>query len=417
MKYIFWTLYDFLYAAVLICSMPFFGTRFFGRDKKYHDFLERFAVYDNIPSKKNIWIHTVSIGELLAAFPFIEQISIRFKDIPITLSCVSRSARAIAEEKLPTNIIKIFLPFDFSFVVERSIKRLKPCIFVSIETEIWPNLFRILKKHHTPIIILNGRISEKSFRIYSKFKILLRRILCHVDCFIMKSGKDAENIIKLGADKKRVFIAGSMKFDYAYLLSLNYVCRHPHKTIVFGSIHPGEEEPIAGIIEHIINKYKDVNVVIVPRSLDKTNIYQILRKRNISFERFSQNKKQSRVLIVDKYGVLTDCYKNCAFAFVGGSLVPAGGQNPIEPLAFRKPVIYGNFHEDFDLEWKKICDAGAGFEVKNFKELSEKIEFLLNNPEIATNMGEAGYRVIMETKGGINQTIQIFEKYLYPASH
>ena len=417
MKYIVWTAYDILYAMALFISMPFFGNRFFGRDRMYHDFLERIAVYNKDISpefqNKSIWIHAVSIGELLASFPLIKELSDKFKCNQIILSCVSRSARTIAEEKLPQNILKIFLPFDFSFVVDASIRKLKPCLFVSIEAEIWPNLFRTLKKHNTPIIILNGRISEQSFRTYAFFKIFLRKIIDCVDCFIMRTQKDAENIIKLGADKTKVSIAGSMKFDYAYHLSQNYPCEQSEKTIVFGSIHRGEEEPIAEIIKGIIQKYSDINVVIVPRALDRTNIYQILRQKKIHFEKFSNHgTSHSRVLVVDKYGVLTDFYRKCEFAFIGGSLVPAGGQNPIEPLAFKKPVIYGKFHEDFGDEWKKILEAGAGFEVKSFEELSEKIDFLIKNPQISSSMGKSGYEMILKNSGRISDIIQVLEKYI-----
>jgi len=417
MKYIVWTAYDILYAIALFISMPFFGSRFFGRNKIYHDFLERISVYNrNISPEfqnKSIWIHAVSIGELLASFPLIIELSDKFKGNQIILSCVSRSARTIAEEKLPRNILKIFLPFDFSFVVDTSIRKLKPCLFVSIEAEIWPNLFRTLKKHNTPIVILNGRISEQSFRSYALFKIFLRKIIDCVDCFIMRTQKDAENIIKLGADKRKVSIAGSMKFDYAYRLSQNYSCEQSERTIVFGSIHRGEEEPIAEIIKGIIQKYNDINVVIAPRSLDRTNIYQILRQKKIHFEKFSNyGTSHSRVLVVDKYGILTDFYRKCEFAFIGGSLVPAGGQNPIEPLAFKKPVIYGKFHEDFEDEWRKILEAGAGFEVKSFEELSEKIDFLIKNPQISSGMGKSGYEVILKNSGRISDIIQDLEKYI-----
>ncbi len=415
MKYILWTFYDILYATGLFISLPFYGRRFFGRDGKFHDFLERFAIYDDktiFPQqKRSIWIHAVSIGELLASFSLIEELSVRFKDRRLILSCVSRSARTIAEEKLSENTIKIFLPFDFSVVVDAAVRKWKPGIFVSIEAEIWPNLFRTLKDHDTPIVILNGRISEKSFRAYSSFRIFLKKTIGSVDCFIMRGQKDAENIIKLGADEKRVFVAGSMKFDYAYRLSEGYIPEKKERTVVFGSIHRGEEEQIAEITGDILEKYDDVNVVVVPRALDRTNIYQILRQKNIRFERYSQNSGRSRVLVVDRYGVLTDFYSKCEFAFVGGSLVPAGGQNPIEPLAFRKPVIYGKFHEDFEEEWAKILEAGAGFEVRSFEELSEKVKFLLDNPQISRSMGEAGYRVILDNKGRISKIIRILEGY------
>ncbi|MCM8763741.1 MAG: 3-deoxy-D-manno-octulosonic acid transferase [Candidatus Omnitrophica bacterium] len=416
MRYLFSAIYDIFYGVVLFLSLPVFGKRLFGRDRHYHDFLERFGIYNKALLKsritRNIWIHAVSIGELLASLPLILEISQKFKDRQIVVSCVSRTGRLIAEQKLADNIIKIFMPFDFSFSVHRAVSAIKPEIFISMETELWPNLFIELKRHNTSIVILNGRISEKSFKRYSAFKILIRRTVNMVDCFVMRSFKDAQRVIGLGADREKVFISKSIKFDQAYRLSQTAKGKSESRMIVFGSIHPGEEEPVSEIIKKILDRYRDVSIIIVPRSLDKTSIYQILRRKDIQYERLSSSYAETRVLIVDRYGVLNEFYKKSNIVFVGGSLVPAGGHNPIEPLAFKNAVIYGKFHWDFEEEWKKILEAGGGFEVGSFEELCEKIEFLLDNPQIRDDMGDAGFRVILENRGATEDTLRIIGKYI-----
>ena len=414
--------YDVIYGLGLLLSLPVFGKRLFGGDGRFHDFFERFAVYEpvvvsKLKEKRNIWIHTVSIGELLASVPLIYEILNRFKNEQLVISCVSRTGRMIAAEKLPDDVVKIFLPFDFSFVTQQAVKKVNPILFVSMETEIWCNLFHKLKQRNVPIMIINGRISEKSFRGYSRFRFFTKIILDMVDCFIMRSQKDAERIICLGADGKKVSIAKSMKFDQAYNLSnvvqQDSVYKTIGKTIVFGSIHKGEEKQLGGICKKLLNKYQNINLVIAPRALDRTNIYQLLTQFDIPFYRFSQLKgEKSRVLVVDRYGVLTEFYRIADIVFIGGSLVPAGGQNPIEPLAFKKPVIYGVFHWDFEEEWEKIKKAQAGIEVNSFDELFEKIEFLLNSPELCQKMGESGYQVILENKGATEDTMKMLEKYL-----
>ncbi|MGB9642613.1 MAG: 3-deoxy-D-manno-octulosonic acid transferase [Candidatus Ratteibacteria bacterium] len=414
--------YDVVYGLGLLLSLFVFGKRLFGRDRRFHDFLERFAIYEpavtsKLQGKRNIWIHTVSIGELLASLPLIYEILNRFNNEQLVISCVSRTGRIIAGEKLPDNVVKIFLPFDFSFVIHRAVKKVNPAIFISMETELWYNLFHKLKQRNVPIMILNGRISEKSFKGYVRFKFLTRTILEMVDCFVMRSSKDAYRVIQLGADRKKVSISKSMKFDQAYNLSKIV----PHgpvygtsgKTIVFGSIHKGEEKQLIDICKKLLDKYQNLNLVIAPRALDRTNIYQLLNQSGIQYQRFSTfQSEKNRVCIIDRYGVLTEFYRVADIVFVGGSLVPAGGQNPMEPLAFKKPVIYGKFHWDFEEEWEKIQKAKAGIEVNSFSELFEKIEFLLNSPELCQKMGESGYQVILENKGATEEMMKIVEKYL-----
>lgn len=419
MPYIFFMIYDLIYATGLILSMPFFRKRLFGKDRHFHDFLERLGIYDTAELKiqhdRNIWIHAVSIGELLAIIPLINQISQKFKDRQITISCVSRTGRIIAEQKLAKDINKIFLPFDFSFTTRKAVCSIRPEIFISVETEIWPNLFFALKRRNVPILVLNGRMSRKSFIGYSAFKFIIRNIMDMVDCFIMRSESDAKLFLKLGVTREKVIVSKSIKFDHAYQLSmmLNPEKSGCQKIIVFGSIHRAEEPGIAEICKKILNRYKNILIVIVPRALDRTNIYHTLKTNGIQYEVLSSSNGKARVLVVDRYGVLTDFYRKCDVAFVGGSLVPAGGQNPIEPLAFKKPVIYGNLHWDFEQEWKMVLKAGAGIEVGSFDELYEILIFLLDNPDICKNMGDAGFNVIVDNKGAVDQMFKVVEKFLF----
>ncbi len=253
------------------------------------------------------------------------------------------------------------MPFDFFFATRKAISTVKPELFISVETEIWPNLFSALKRRNVPIMVLNGRISRKSFIRYSAFIFIIRNIMNMVDCYVMRSDSDASLILKLGVPEEKVIISKSVKFDQAYQLSMNSNSEKAgqQKIIVFGSVHRAEEQKIVEICKKLLGKYEDILVVIAPRALDRTNIYYMLKAEGIQYESLSSANGKARVLIVDRYGVLTEFYNKCDVAFVGGSLVPAGGQNPIEPLAFKKPVIYGKFHWDFEQEWEKVLEAGC----------------------------------------------------------
>ncbi|MCM8758813.1 MAG: hypothetical protein NC906_03450 [Candidatus Omnitrophica bacterium] len=417
MHRIFFSIYDLIYAIGLIFSLPFYGKRLFGKDGRFHDFLERLGIYCTeikILKNHNIWIHAVSIGELLAIIPLINEISKKFSDRQIVVSCTSRTGRIIAEQKLSHHIIKIFLPFDFSFATRKAVFAIKPEIFISVETEIWPNLFFELKRKNIPVLVLNGRLSRKSFVRYRAFRLIMRNIMNMVDCFVMRSPSDAERLLKLGVPDEKVLVSKSIKFDHVYQLSLilNPENNSDRKIVIFGSIHKAEEPHVVHICKKILDRYKDVVIVIAPRALEKTSIYHILETEGIQYDVFSSSKHEKRVLVLDRYGVLTEFYKKCRVAFVGGSLVPAGGQNPIEPLAFKKPVIYGKFHWDFEQEWEMILRAGAGIEVGSFDQLYEKLVFLLDNPEICKEMGEKGFNVIVENKGATEQMLKVVEKFL-----
>ncbi|MCL5408652.1 MAG: hypothetical protein M1135_01335 [Candidatus Omnitrophica bacterium] len=412
---ILYLLYEIAGIFILPLAIIFYFKRISGENSHWK---ERIGIYPKIikkePHKKTIWIHAVSIGEISAIIPFITEIRDRFPCIKIILSCSSKSGREIANKQIP-DIPVIFLPVDFYFIVRKTIDLIKPSLFILVEAEIWPNLLRMLKNKNCIIIMLNGRISPGSFKIYKKFHFFFRNILSYIDTFVMRGGEDAERIIKLGAEKEKVQISKSLKFDKAYILGFS---EKPEdftnkRIIVFGSIHPAEEEPVVNICRDILNSFSDISIVIAPRYLDKTNIFSILAQKNMDYVRKSRwNRDDFKILILDIYGELTNFYSICEFAFVGGSLVPAGGQNPIEPFAFKKCVILGKYNWDFREEWELLKQKNAGIEVNDFNELHTRVLEFIKNPAVSKKMGENGYNVILENKGAIEESIKIIENFL-----
>jgi 3-deoxy-D-manno-octulosonic-acid transferase len=413
--WILYILYEISGILILPLAIVFYLKRISGKNSHWE---ERIGIYPkyikNLSKKKTIWFHAVSIGEISTIIPIIKELQKRFSDINIILSCSSKSGREIANKQIP-DIHVIFLPIDFYYIVQKSIRLIKPSLFILIEAEVWPNLLKILHNKNCHIIMLNGRISRNSFKIYKKFYIFFRKILSYIDIFVMRSQEDAQRIIKLGAEEKKVKITKSLKFDKAYFLSLSPIQHNfiKEKIIVFGSIHPGEEEPIVSICQDILNSFSDISIVIAPRYLDKTKIFSILNQRKTDYVRKSKWKNEYfKILILDVYGELTNFYRICQFAFVGGSLIPAGGQNPIEPFAFKKCVIFGKYNWDFKEEWNLLKQKNAGIQINDFNELLDKIFYLLRNPGISKKMGENGYNVIMENKGAIEESIKIIEFFL-----
>lgn len=399
-------LYEWFGFILVAIAIMRYRNRFFARDRKYHDFLERFGFYSastlDALKGSNIWIHAVSIGEILAAVPLVEELGRQFPDRKIVISSVTITGRALAQDHLPANTVKILFPFDSRFAVRRALRAIHPEIFITMETEIWPTVLQALKRQNIPAVLFNGRISPGSFRVYRRFRKIVAPLLDSFSLMAMRSKPDAERIIAIGAGQERVRIIKSIKFDQARALNLKEarIVFPPGRMIVFGSIHADEELPVVQLCKKLFQHRQEVRIAIVPRALDRTRIYTLLSESALPFIRKSRwNREDFRIMVVDEYGVLTEFYRSCEFAFVGGSLARAGGQNPIEPLAFGKPVLYGPYHWDFEEEWEIIKKAGAGLEVADFQELEEKIEFLLTRPDIAAEMGKHGYDVIEENCG------------------
>lgn len=419
-------IYDFFLFLFLLISFPFIWKRIKNEKDFYGDWKERIGIYKkefviNLKKRKNIWIHTVSIGEFLSVIPLINGLK---KENSIVVSFTTKTGRKVAEEKIK-DIYKIYFPFDISFIVKKVIKILNPKLIVIVETEIWPNLLLNSYKKKIPIIIVNGRLSDKSFKRYKKLKFIMKKILPLFSKIITRSEEEKEKILNLGAKKENVIVGGSMKFDMAFEISKNINseeirkrCRidKDKKVIVFGSIHPDEEEGIVKLIERIQQKFKNLIFIIVPRYLDRTNIYKILDDFGVSYIKRTEYEKEKRsfeVLIVDTYGELNNFYSICDFAFVGGSLNGYGGQNPVEPASFGKCVICGKDMFLLKEEWEIIKKYNGGIEVCDFEELYEKIVFLLENPEITRELGQNSYRAVIENKGAVEKTLKIINSYLF----
>lgn len=394
-------------------------------DKKYPgDWKERFAVYDKdtaaqLGKQKNIWIHTVSIGEFLSVTPLIKELQ---KKGSVVVTLATKTGRSVAQSKFP-GIKHLFFPADLYPVMRKAVKTINPALIVIVETEIWPSLLKIASGSNIPVLLVNGRISPFSFPKYKKFRFFVSRFLRLFSAITMRTDAEAEKIISLGAEENRIEIVGSMKFDLAYAMSKSvnpqdtkriYGIPGKRKVAVFGSVHPAEEEPIAEISGKILKRFPDALVIIVPRYLEKTGIYKILAQKNIPFCRKSSldSAGLSPVLVVDTYGELNNFYSICDAAFVGASLTPWGGQNPIEPTAFKKPVLFGRYNWHFLEEWSKIKEGGGGIEVDSFEMLYEEMSRLLENPSLAEEIGSRGYKVLLENTGATRRNLQTILRFM-----
>ncbi|HOL22791.1 MAG TPA: glycosyltransferase N-terminal domain-containing protein, partial [bacterium] len=294
---------------------------------------------------------------------------------------------------------------------------------VIVETELWPNLLYIAHKQKVPVVLINGRISPFSYPKYKMIRCFSRMILPLFSAITMRTEEEAEKLIYLGADRNKIEVVGSIKFDLAYEMSKTVSPVHMReilgiekekRVVAFGSLHPEEEEPIIEIAEKLLKQFQDILIVIVPRYLDRTRVYNILKKRNMDYVRRTElpSDKKCPVIVVDTYGELNNFYCLSEFAFVGASLYRWGGQNPIEPIAFKKPVLYGPYHWHFREEWKKIKEGGGGIEVKDYEDLYNKAEYLLKNPNECKRLGDMAYSTLLENTGATEKNLQILIQFI-----
>ena len=419
-------LYNFLLLISLGLSLPFIWRKIKPDREFPYGLRERLAIYDRATSEKlqkqkNIWIHTVSIGEFLSITPLIKRLQ-QEKKKNIVITFATKTGRRVAEKNI-SDITCLFFPIDLYPVMKGAISRINPEIIAIVETELWPNLLQIASKQKIPVVLLNGRISPFSYPKYKRIRFFSKRVLPLFSAITMRSEEEAEKIIYLGAEKVKVEVVGSMKFDLAYEMSKTVNpdevreklgIERDRRVVVFGSLHPEEEEEIINIAEKILKKFPDILTVIVPRYLDKTRVYSALDKRCMDYVRRSElpSSKAYSIIVVDTYGELNNFYSISELAFVGASLYRWGGQNPIEPTAFKKPVLFGPYHWHFKEEWKKIKEGGGGIEVENYEALYQKVSYLLENPSLCKQIGENGYSVLLKNMGATERNLAVLSRFL-----
>lgn len=360
--------------------------------------------------EKTIWIHTVSVGEVLAVPPLIDLLSGHGKKIVLTVT--TPSGHRIAVEKLGDKTEIFYFPIDLTGAVARSVKAINPAIFATIDTEIWPNVLWAAKDHGAVTAILNGRISDRSYPRYLRFSLLFRTVLESVDLFLMQSQQDKDRIITIGADPASVTVAGNLKFDRAEekiddskreSLRKALGILPDEKVVLLGSLHAGEEIAIASAAIALKN-FGGGRMIIAPRRIDDIGWIEIeLAKHNLTpvlQSKFIDNRAidQSQVVVIDTFGQLASLYSIADVAFVGGSLIPHGGQNPLEPASHGVATIFGPSMENFAEATRALIAAGGAIQVEAGGLESAMVE-LLSNIDKRKTMGDAARRVVEKNRG------------------
>jgi len=355
---------------------------------------------------------------VLACLNFTKELLRQFPERKIVLSTTTKTGNTVAGKVIPRDIEKFYFPLDFTFSVRRVLDIIKPSLFIAVETEIWPNLIVELSERRVPIALVNGRLSERSFKGYRRIRFFIGGILKRINLFCMRAAGDAERIKRLGAPADRVKITGNMKFDLE--LSPNRPAKEAHagipqgeKIIIAGSTHGGEDEIILQAYKNAASKFKNLRLLIAPRHIDNCGAIKKLAK-NMGFEpemvseiRKTPAKKPGKntVLILDTLGELGGLYSVATIVFMGGSLVKRGGHNLIEPAMFGKPIIFGPYMFNFKAMAKLFIENDAAVQLKGAEELSSRLLDLLGDEEKRKALGEKARQVINKERGAVARNI------------
>lgn len=422
-------LYDLISIFVALFYLPMFLLGYFRHGKYRRSISQRLGriTLEN-DMEGCLWIHAVSVGEVGLVAPLVAEMKKRHPQQKIIISTVTETGNETARKKIPDADELIYFPLDFRWVVEKVYHLVRPAVFVVAETEIWPHFLRAMYMHSVPVIMINGRISDKSYRGYKYAKPFIGPVLKEIDAFSMRTEEDAARIIHLGAPQERVQVTGNLKFDQKddertegeiAELKKSMGLGPEHRLMVAGSTHPGEEEIVLEVYKNV--KTPNLILLIACRHPERVpKIEELVKRMGMSSIRKTELAKTQNigsgnpppVILLDTVGDLAGIYSLASIVFIGGSLVPKGGQNPLEAAIWGKPVIFGPHMENFREITKLLMQSGGGMQVKNKEEFQSAAMRLLAEPEYAEKLGRAARGVVEENRGAIDKNIALIEKYL-----
>jgi 3-deoxy-D-manno-octulosonic-acid transferase len=386
----------------------------------------------NHDADESIWIHAVSVGEVLTARALLPELRERYPKLRLFLSTTTMTGQQIARNNVQYVDEVFYFPFDLGFIVNRTLRLVKPRLFIMMETELWPNLLRACHRDGVRTMLVNGRISSRSYPRYRLARPFFRRVLRHVDRFCMQSEESARRIVDIGAEQPRVVVTGSLKFDSLEIPGAsasadrgrNRVLRYfrlsaGRPVIIAASTLRGEEEPVLDAFQRIRATMTNTLLIIAPRKPERFDEVERLARRagwNVARRTELRVDAEPRcdVVILDTMGELAQIYQVATVVFVGGSLVDAGGHNILEPAVFGKPIVFGPHMHNFTEIARTFLDNGAAIQVATGRELEPVLQGLLGDPVRRATLG-AGARALVEAnRGARNKTLAAIAQLLPP---
>lgn len=428
-------LYSVLVHAVFLLAFPWLAWNAWKTGKSREGLGDRFGLLkrlwlEKISQAHPIWIHAVSVGESQMLPPLLERLGRHFPNVPVVVSTNTVTGQEVAKAQ-PQVAGTFFVPLDFGWAVRGILHRLQPRVLIILETEIWPNLLRETERQGTPVVFLNGRISDRSFGKYLQIRFLLGHVLQLPAAFGMRSELDAERISQMGAPTKKVHVLGNLKFESAYQLVAggNPLTRNDfgleaeNLLIVGGSTFPGEEELLIQVYDRLRQRHPQVRLLLAPRHPRRFEeaAEAILSSSHPLWRRSTRIRtggpeSEPPILLLDVMGELKNVYGLSDLVFIGKSmgLTPAGvgGQNPLEPAAWSKPVLFGPQMQNFEEVAHDLLALGGAIRIETSEDLFREANELLEDHEVAYEMGRAAFSLIETSLGAADRCIELVDEVL-----
>jgi 3-deoxy-D-manno-octulosonic-acid transferase len=382
---------------------------------------------EKIGNRPVIWVHAVSVGETLAARPLLDALKSRYPGHAILVSNSTGTGREVAG-RIPSVDANICFPFDFLPAVRRALAAVDPKIIIIMETEVWPNFTREAWHRKVPVLLANGRISDRSFGRYRKFSWAFRPALQLFSALCMQTSVDAERIAAIGARVERTLPLGNLKCDIPYRevpegekldLRERYSIPAPLAVVTAGSTRPGEEEFLLNAYRELLPKHPDLFLILVPRHPERcAEVVLLIERKGLAYRRrtalnaSSAEFKPGEVLLVDTVGELMKLYALADIGYVGGSLVPLGGHNLLEPASLGIPSLFGPYMNNFREITALVLQYKAGIQVPKPEALSSAIAELITNPQKRGVLGQGALKMMQENGGATARHMEIVESYL-----
>jgi 3-deoxy-D-manno-octulosonic-acid transferase len=430
-----YSLYSFLTLVVLVIVSPYFLYQAIRHNKYIGSLGQRLGYLPislNVDGEESIWIHAVSVGEALTARALAADLKERYPRLRLYLSTTTITGQHVARRSLQHVDAVFYFPFDWAFIVKRTLNIVRPRVFVMMETEIWPNLLRLCRARGVKTVLINGRISSRSYPRYRLIRPFFRRVLADVDRFCMQSDESARRVVELGADQSKVTVTGSLKFDSLEMPAvvshgkprervLRFFRLSPNRMVlVAGSTVRGEEPAVLKAFSRLKGASPSALAILAPRQPERFGeVERLARESGFVTARRSDlpidTEPRADVVVLDTIGELAQLYQVATVVFVGGSLVDHGGHNILEPAVFGKPILFGPHMQNF----KEIVDAFVGndaaVQVGSERELEQAMVSLATDPVRRAKLGAAARALVEANRGAKDKTLAVIADLLPPS--
>lgn len=411
------TLYSFLWYLLL----PFLFLRLWLRGRKAPAYRlrwkERMAWgYRPGTLKNSLWVHAVSVGETLAAAPLIERLLADYPDVPLLVTTTTPTGSERVQALFGDRVTHVYCPWELPTALTRFMRAFDPQLVIVLETELWPNLCAAVKRHGAKLMLMNGRLSEKSYRGYGKLPRLIRPMMARFDALAVQTQVEAERYMALGAWPERVYPIGSVKFDMTLDTAVKQATSQLRASFgdrpvwIAASTHPGEDALVLAAHKTLRAQKPDALLILVPRHPERFDgVAHQVREAGLSVARRSQQEPaaDAAVYLADTMGELLMLFGACDVAFVGGSLVPVGGHNLLEPAAWEKPVLTGPHLHNFTAIAQLLDEAGGLSVVDSGEALGDKLQTLMSDPDQCARQGQAAAAVVEANRGALEKGLEL----------